>query len=1597
MIPRLQTEYQVEDAADEDELRRIVGGTPAPDKFAAWAPESSGWAKGILERALSTGESIGHQGFYATPQEIEDWALRTGKLNAADVASLKTPAPAASTTDWMSSAPTGWGGFTGDEKIRYFNQQGITPEQLAPYATPEEIQYFYDHMGYTVGKPAAAPSPSPAPAAPLTPFDVFKQDLFTTEMLPTGASAETGADQFQAGARSYQLGNQTVVPDDQGGYVVNTPTAQEGIYKAERFDASGKKIGEFINDARNTDLQDLAQFATMAIGMGPLAGMLGTAAGSALGLGALAPGAAAALGFGIANLGAGLITGQDPMKALENAIKTGAAAFLPSQVSSFIPSTGTAALDAALKTATEAGVRTAINGGDVESAVVGSLLNSGVNAATGASGLPPELVNAAIGIARSGGDPQKIFNAVVSAGPAIQGLQNYYSKTDTGDETARLIARYGTADDNIIKQIEAMSPTGVSAPATTEDVQETIFQDVLRQSPTQQIAPASTEVVQQAIQDDLRRDLADIVYLNADNAGIKTQQEAAQQASKSGLPGFIFQGQTYRLSQAPGYLSPEGKLYPSEAAYVATLGPKTITIPGIQIESQGRTVPGVTAAQATQLGQVPLRGEAVAAPAAPAEQFVNPAVDFTDVATGMQGTALSPEYKPTTTLADIGQNLLDVRQNINQATNTGIRTGLSQLAGTGLRAAEVVGSAFGTAPERFAEPEAGMDELTSMLGTPPSSDAAVRDVQKELYDYQKSQLAALPNDAQRAFASGVASTVNTVSSYALGGPFATVANAAANTGNLAWMQGKEAGLTPEDNAKRSAFMAGVEAVGELAGVPFLKALFKEMPTTGSKDALTDWLATKLKAYGGEQLTENLTTAGQFAVDKFADFGIPSQATDFGKALGETIIATTAAFGGTGAVGTFYGTPGLRTVTTQAPPTPIEFLGSTPATQIVPTEGVPQQLTYQAPAAPPSPVQITGPEAAAPAPEIFGPESQLGFEEGVRPTVQQQLEEALSGVYEPPAAPAAAPSVPSDTTGITPEMVAFIDEDGGIVTYGDLGLTSPAPAPVSAPTAQQTAPKAAPATEATFAEPQMEEINRLFQDIYQQQNYPVATAPVTAPVTAPAQQTVIEQAPSAPAVAAPAQDLSAYQTALNQAVYGGTGGEPTGTSAPTPSPPSPSSSAPPIGTILSVDPTQGTALVADPQGGTKVIDVDPATRPGDTVNLGTAPDLTTPIATDPVTGETLTLGDVTPSAPAPSATETKVTAPAPAETKVTSPAPAPAETKTEAPAPSETKAEVAAPAPAEIKTEAPAPAPAETKTETTAPAPAPAPAPAETKTEVAAPAPAETKTETTAPAPAEIKTEVAAPAPAETKTEVAAPSPAETKTEITAPAPAPATEEVKTEAPAPTTEEGAALAPAETKTEAPAPSPAPSEAPAEAPAPAPVPSPAPAPVELPTEIPEVLSPVTPEELTKIVEGAPPSEPPASPPQVAPTEPAPEPSPAPPPVSTLVPAPAIPPTVGDEDILLPVTEKELRDIVSGPPPVSPPPSAPAPAPAPRAPAPSPAQTALAQLPPQQRAAVEQLLQEIFQAPEADLLEMFAELSEQREQKRKERGAQLKSRKA
>jgi hypothetical protein len=1407
--------------------------------------------------------------------------------------------------------------------------------------TEEELDSFYQDadaaseqelMQIVGGQPpaapaaAAAPAPTPAPFNPAT-FDWTQgvQNIGGTIYQPQFESVQLG--HGEEGGMYGQGDLQGVLRYKEGQtapgqtYEMLDPTTGQ-VLGTGQFKKPGN-IWDLTKQAA-ADLGPILQFTPLA----PFVQAIN--AGSAIESGNYAQGIGTLAGLGgytdIANAARAVsaIENKDPLSLLSAGMNlTGA-----KDIGGFTTK------DIAAANAVLQGVKT----GDYGQALSGAAqLTDSPN--TAVAGAAVSFYNAA-----KTGNP----GAMLKAGEALTGAINeqsrYYSKTDTGDETARLQARYGTADDALFKQIEAMSPKDTSVAPTQADVEEAIFQDVLRQAPPVYTSEPTERDVQSAIDADFMREVSALTTLNASNS--PTLDDAAKRAQQGGYSRFTWGGNEYKAGTAPGYLAPDGKLYPSEDAFLASL--TRISVPQIQIapsESLGRTAAGTTAAQAEQLGQVPLRQE----PKAPArtdatEPFVNPDIDFSAAATEAQGTALSPDYKPTTTLGDIGQNLLDVRQNINQATNTGIRTGLSQLAGTGLRAAEVIGSAFGTAPERFEEPTS-VDELTAMMGMPPSSDAAVRDVQKELYDYQKSQLAALPNDAQRAFASGVASTVNTALTYPIGGPLLTVANAAANTGNLAWMQGKEAKLSDEDNAKRALFMSGIEGAGEALGIPFLKMLFKEMPMTGSKDALTDWLATKLKALGGENFTEQLTTAGQFAVDRVADFGIPSQAKDLEEAAKQTAISTFASFGGNAAIGSFYGTPGLRTVATQAETTPIDFLGSTPATKIVPTEGTPQQLTYSPPAPPSGPLELTGPAPVAPSPEPVGTESQLGFEEGVRPTAQQQLEKALSGVYEPPAPPAPAPSVPSDTTGITPEMVAFIDEDGSIVTYGDLGFAAPVPSATAAQAAPSTVSEA---TQTLEQETQLDALRDLFNQIQQQeQAYPidVVSAPaVTPPTAAPAPSEVIDIAPSQTALAtAPAQDL---QTILNQAVYGGTGEQ------------EPATTKPDLSTPVAVDPatgetlTLGDVLPADTTQAPSQADlstpigVDPTT--GETLTLGDvlvsvpsptpAQDLSTPVATNPVTGETLTLADVTSAAPAPApadtTTKTQAPAPAPAPAEVT--APAKETTKTEAPAPAQVTAEVAAPAPAEVTAPAPAPAKVTTKTEAPAPAaPTPAPAPAEVtaKTEAPAPAPAETTTKKEAPAPA----------PAETTTKTEAPAPAPTTQAPTPPAPPPSTTQTTTKP--------------------------------EAPGPAPVaPTPAPAPSVVTTDGDD-------------------EEPPASPPPAPPA-----PTPAPPAPTPAPPAP-LPP--GTEP---PVTEEELRQIVTGtPPPPPPPPPSPTPAPPsakppavkPPSPAPSPA-AQLAQIP-RMTPELSKFMQELFQADEADLLQLTTALKEEREKKREGAREKLKSRKA
>jgi hypothetical protein len=65
--------------------------------------------------------------------------------------------------------PENWYDLGGTEKVAYFNQQGFTPSQLLGAGagiTQSDIDFFRQHMGYSVYDPVAAPAPTPAPPAP---------------------------------------------------------------------------------------------------------------------------------------------------------------------------------------------------------------------------------------------------------------------------------------------------------------------------------------------------------------------------------------------------------------------------------------------------------------------------------------------------------------------------------------------------------------------------------------------------------------------------------------------------------------------------------------------------------------------------------------------------------------------------------------------------------------------------------------------------------------------------------------------------------------------------------------------------------------------------------------------------------------------------------------------------------------------------------------------------------------------------------------------------------------------------------------------------------------------------------------------------------------------------------------------------------------------------------------------------------------------------------------------------------------------------------------------------------------------------------------
>jgi hypothetical protein len=79
-----------------------------------------------------------------------------------------TPAPWGGRTFSGHTLPSDWDNLSGAQKINFFNQYDITPEQIKaadPNTTDADIQSWRTYMGYTAGAPAApAPAPTAAPA-----------------------------------------------------------------------------------------------------------------------------------------------------------------------------------------------------------------------------------------------------------------------------------------------------------------------------------------------------------------------------------------------------------------------------------------------------------------------------------------------------------------------------------------------------------------------------------------------------------------------------------------------------------------------------------------------------------------------------------------------------------------------------------------------------------------------------------------------------------------------------------------------------------------------------------------------------------------------------------------------------------------------------------------------------------------------------------------------------------------------------------------------------------------------------------------------------------------------------------------------------------------------------------------------------------------------------------------------------------------------------------------------------------------------------------------------------------------------------------------
>lgn len=288
------------------------------------------------------------------------------------------------------------------EAIRYLQSIGVTPEAI--------------NQAYDVYKQSyAGPPPPQMPPAPAPPPPVDTQQALLNQIRATQPQSILQAIQSQP--TSPETGADAGPIE---GYAAYDPSQTAPGQTFQRYDPSGQLIGtqQFKQPGNILQLgqqfaEDVSPLALAALGVNPgLAAGLGSAAGSALGMGALEAGTASALGSGLASTGIGLAAGQNPLDAIKTGLLTGATGMVPELASGLVPPTGNPGLDFALKSAVQSGAKAALTGQNPQQAILGALTAAGVGPQVG---IDPKIIGNAVNVILSGGNPQQIFNTVVSA------------------------------------------------------------------------------------------------------------------------------------------------------------------------------------------------------------------------------------------------------------------------------------------------------------------------------------------------------------------------------------------------------------------------------------------------------------------------------------------------------------------------------------------------------------------------------------------------------------------------------------------------------------------------------------------------------------------------------------------------------------------------------------------------------------------------------------------------------------------------------------------------------------------------------------------------------------------------------------------------------------------------------------------------------------------------------------------------------------------------------------------------------------------------------------------------------------------------------